>query len=301
MNTYLKSLSLPSPDEEFDWIERGGDPQLKGKLKKVYTSYYPFRFFTRFFGSVTFEFDPITVFYGSNGSGKSTLLNVISEILALKRNAPYNKTDFFDDYCGLCDLIMDEIPYGSKMITSDDIFRKMNAIRTVNSQIDTERNEIRELKSNLQLEAIRNPEFMRFKGLDSYDVWKERVDAVQNTTSAFITNRLGKNLASGSNGETAINYLTEEITDNALYLLDEPENSLAPKLQLELKQFIEDSARFFGCQFIIATHSPLLLAMKEAKIYNLDDDYADEYKWTELENVKVYADFFKEHAEEFKD
>ena len=298
MKTYLKSLSIPSQEQEYAWLYEH-DPSNKAKLSKVYSSHYPFCFFSRFFDSVTFEFEPITIFYGSNGSGKSTLLNVISEMLGLKRNAPYNKTDFFDDYCNLCRLKSLDIPYGSKIITSDDIFRKMNAVRLVNSQIDSEREEIMKMRDNYRSEARINPESIRFKGIDTYDSWKERVEAVHKSSSDFISKRADRNLASGSNGETAMMYLTEEIDQDALYLLDEPENSLAPKLQLELKQFIEDSARFFGCQFIIATHSPLLLAMDRAKIYNLDDDYADPCKWTELENVKVYANFFKEHIDKF--
>ena len=64
-------------------------------------------------------------------------------------------------------------------------------------------------------------------------------------------------------------------------------------------KFIEDSARFFGCQFVIATHSPFLLAMRDAKIYDLDDDPVDVKRWTELENVRAYYNFFKEHEDEF--
>ena len=298
MQTYLKSLSIPSQEQEYAWLYEH-DPSNKAKLSKVYSSHYPFCFFSRFFDSVTFEFEPITIFYGSNGSDKSTLLNIIAEKLGLKRNAPFNKTDFFDDYCNLCRLKSLDIPYGSKIITSDDIFRKMNAVRLVNSQIDSEREEIMKMRDDYRSEARINPESIRFKGIDTYDSWKERVEAVHKSSSDFISKRADRNLASGSNGETAMLYLTEEIDQDALYLLDEPENSLAPKLQLELKQFIEDSARFFRCQFIIATHSPLLLAMNRAKIYNLDDDYADPCKWTELENVKVYANFFKEHIDKF--
>ncbi len=298
MQTYLKSFGIPSQEQEYTWLYEH-DPSNKAKLSKVYSSHYPFCFFSRFFDIVTFKFEPITVFYGSNGSGKSTLLNVVSEILGLKRNAPFNKTDFFDDYCNLCRLQSLDIPYGSKIITSDDIFRKMNAIRLANSQIDSEREEIMKIRDDYRLKARINPESIRFKGIDTYDSWKERVEAVHKSSSDFISKRADRNLAFGSNGETAMMYLTEEIDQDALYLLDEPENSLAPKLQLELKQFIEDSARFFGCQFIIATHSPLLLAMNGAKIYNLDDDYAEPCKWTELENVKVYADFFKEHIDKF--
>ena len=92
---------------------------------------------------------------------------------------------------------------------------------------------------------------------------------------------------------------TERIKENALYLLDEPENSLSPKYQLELVQLIEEYARFYGCQFVISTHSPFFLAMPGAKVYNLDLYPARECKWTELENVRAYYDFFKEHEKEF--
>ena len=103
-----------------------------------------------------------------------------------------------------------------------------------------------------------------------------------------------------SNGESAFSYFTKEIGENALYLLDEPENSLSPRLQTELAAFLSDSARFYGCQLVISTHSPFLLAMKGAKIYDLDAAPATEKPWTELENVRAYFDFFKAHEKEFE-
>lgn len=68
-----------------------------------------------------------------------------------------------------------------------------------------------------------------------------------------------------SNGENAFRYFTEKIQDSGLYLLDEPENSLSPARQLELAQFLSDSARFYGCQLVISTHSPFLLALEGAQ------------------------------------
>ena len=102
-----------------------------------------------------------------------------------------------------------------------------------------------------------------------------------------------------SNGETAYLYFTKQIEENALYLLDEPENSLSAVLQDKLRQFIEDSARFYNCQFIISTHSPFLLSMKGAKVYDLDSVPVESKKWTELENVRLYHEFFKTHENEF--
>ena len=103
-----------------------------------------------------------------------------------------------------------------------------------------------------------------------------------------------------SNGETAMRYYVERIDENALYLIDEPENSLSAVLQQELADYIVKSARFFGCQFVIATHSPFLLSMKGAKVYDLDSNPVEPKIWTELENVRIYHEFFEEHRDEFK-
>ena len=103
-----------------------------------------------------------------------------------------------------------------------------------------------------------------------------------------------------SNGESAFIYFTEKIKDNALYLLDEPENSLSPKLQRKLADFIEESVRFYGCQFIISTHSPFLLAMKSASIYDLDTPHVSRREWYELENVKEYYNLFNQNKNKFE-
>ena len=82
--------------------------------------------------------------------------------------------------------------------------------------------------------------------------------------------------------------------------MDEPENSLSPENQQELLKFLEDSARFFECQFIIATHSPFLLSMKGAKIYDMDEEVVDVKPWHRLKNVRAYYDFFKKHEKVFE-
>ena len=124
-------------------------------------------------------------------------------------------------------------------------------------------------------------------------------DARSKTQSKYVRANTPGNVREYSNGESAWSYFCEKIGENGLYLLDEPENSLSPERQRELAKFLEDSARFFGCQFVISTHSPFLLAMRGAKIYDLDEDPVGVKRWTELENVRVYYDFFKEHREEF--
>ena len=119
------------------------------------------------------------------------------------------------------------------------------------------------------------------------------------TQSKYVRANLMDNVREHSNGESAFLYFSEKIKENGLYLLDEPENSLSPERQQELVSFLEDSARFFGCQFIIATHSPFLLAMRGAKIYDMDEEVVDVKKWTKLANVRAYFEFFKKHEKEF--
>ena len=80
-------------------------------------------------------------------------------------------------------------------------------------------------------------------------------------------------------------------------MLDEPENSLSPSFQLKLMEFIELSA-YCGIQFIIATHSPLLLGMKNASILNLDKEGAPEQQWNELENIQILQEFFAQKNKE---
>ena len=104
-----------------------------------------------------------------------------------------------------------------------------------------------------------------------------------------------------SNGESALAVFSERIRENALYLLDEPENSLSAEKQILLAEFLEQSARFYGCQLVIATHSPFLLAMKGARIYDLDTVPVDTAAWTELPNVRMYYDFFQKHRDEFEE
>jgi predicted ATPase len=118
--------------------------------------------------------------------------------------------------------------------------------------------------------------------------------------SSYIKKRVVNDIDLCSNGETAMRYFLDRIDEDAVYFLDEPENSLSIERQIELADYIAATARATRSQFIIATHSPVFLAMKGAKIYNIDDYPASVCKWTELPNVRRYFDFFMEHQDEFE-
>ena len=258
---------------------------------------YPFKLFPqKQLTELTFE--PITIFYGGNGSGKSTLLNVISQKLDFERTAPFNNTPFFDEYVKYCDyeLSLCDEPREMKHVASDDVFNYLLDIRSINENVDRKRQQLFR-----QYDAEHDTPTEPLKSLDEYDAFKRRFEAKKSTKSQFVTKRLKVSEIDGkSNGESAFAYFTHHIKDDSLYLLDEPENSLSPALQMELAQFLSDSARFYGCQFVISTHSPFLLSVQGAKIYDLDDAPVRVKKWTELENVRAYYDFFTEHSDEFQ-
>ena len=139
-----------------------------------------------------------------------------------------------------------------------------------------------------------------FSSLDDYEDLRRRNEAKRRSKSQYTAARLPRELVGKSNGESAYVYFTKKIGESALYLLDEPENSLSAELQIELLHFIEDSVRFYGCQFIISTHSPFLLSMKDAEIYDLDSAPVTVKRWTELKSVRTYFDFFSENAHLFR-
>ncbi len=282
---YLNVFTFPNEDMEFDFF--------MGIKRKCYDSFYPFKILSRH-GFERIDFEPITILYGGNGSGKSTALNVIAEKTGIDRDSIYNKSNFYADYVDMCSMQLEaNISQNSRIITSDDVFDYMLNIRNLNQGIDQRREEL--------FEEYLDAKYSHFqvRSIADYEQLKKVNAARSKTQSRFVRSELMDNVREYSNGESAFLYFTEKIVEKGLYLLDEPENSLSPKRQIELMKFIEDSARFFDCQFIISTHSPFLLAIRGAKIYDLDEDPVDVKRWTELENVRIYYDFFKRYENAF--
>ncbi|WP_027398560.1 AAA family ATPase [Anaerovorax odorimutans] len=285
---YLKSFYLPSLYEE--------------EFNNPTPSAYPYGIFPHKELSDV-HFKPITIFYGSNGSGKSTLLNLIAEKLKLPRNTLFNTNPKFKEYVKkFCDYSMEtndeglsiDIPLGSKIITSEDIFDNILLIRDENQLIDKRK----EQKEQDYYEAKYSE--ISFNSLNDLDRLKEQNAARRQSKTQFITDRVGENIEQFSNGETALAYFDRTFVPDKLYLLDEPENSLSPKFQLQLSELILQCTHYLGCQFIIASHSPFILSMEEAQIYDLDTIPVKTSKWQDLENMKIYYDLFKKNMHKFK-
>ena len=284
---FLSAFYFPGEEAESDFMFA---------LKTTYDqSVYPYGILPKA-GLEEIVFRPITILYGGNGSGKSTALNVIAEKLRLERNSAYNRSRFFQNFVDRCRFSQEEdIPRGSRIITSDDVFDMMLDVRSINEGIDRRREKLAEEYYELKLEKF------QLWSLDDLEHLHKINQARSKTKSRFIENESGRSLRERSNGENALMFFQGKMEMDTLCLLDEPENSLSPKNQMILADFLTEAVRYCGNQLVISTHSPFLLAIPGAKIINLDDHSRIVGSWTELENPKVYYEFFKKHAGEFEE
>lgn len=283
---YLKNFKLLSERQEHDI--------LFGDMRNIYNNYYPIGIFP-LKGLFDIEFSDITIFYGGNGSGKTTLLNVISEKLNANRKTFFDKGNHFDMYVKSCKNEMDTFkkPYEVKNISSDDVFDYLLDIKSINANVNRMKDSLSEEYLNIKFNK-------REDNISNYEELKSHVEVNKKSMSRFVRERLGNNnIIRHSNGEEALLFWEREIKENSIYILDEPENSLSAENQLKLKKFIEESIRFYNCQFIISTHSPFLLKLMDARIYNLDEYPVSTKNWEELPNVQIYYNFFKEYEKEF--
>lgn len=105
----------------------------------------------------------------------------------------------------------------------------------------------------------------------------------------------GKSLHHQSHGEAFMALLLERFSGNGLYLLDEPESALSPSRQLAMLARMRDLVRM-GSQFIIATHSPILMAYPDACIYVFDQTGVHPTPYTETEHYILTRRFLGDHT-----
>lgn len=289
---YLESFRFPRREDEERYF-------AGARISRIYNTKYPFHVF-RYRELPEFEFEPVTVLCGSNGSGKSTMLNVIAEKLGLRHQTPVNSSPFFADYVNLCreklhPKCFGTLPGKSRIITSDDVFDQLLETRRINERIDRERDAL--LEENARIARLRHQGYVyQMSSLDDYDEFEKHVAVSQK----HFMDRAAPNIIERSNGENALRLFENMIGDNALYLLDEPENSLSAEKQSEMRDFIANAARFSGCQFIISSHSPFFLSVPHARIYNIDETPPEPCRWTELPGVRAYYELFAENREQFE-
>ena len=285
--------------KKFELLNETSEDEIRSSLNLTYNSSYPLNIFPNKELKELY-FEPITIIYGGNGSGKTTLLNIIAKTLNASKRSINDLGNIFNSYVEVCRYSLDfdendclEV----KFISSDDIFDALLDMRAINSGVNRTKKRLSREYQNYKYNSNKDVSI-----INEYEEFKNIVAAKKTSESNYIRTRLRNNtIIQESNGETALEFWQNEIKEDSLYIIDEPENSLSADNQIKLMNFIQESARFYNCQFIISTHSPFLLSLKDALIYDLDETPVVTKKWTELENVKVYYNFFKEYENDFNE
>ena len=128
-----------------------------------------------------------------------------------------------------------------------------------------------------------------------YNVASEIVRLSEECGPGTLYGAYGGNLHECSHGESFIKLVKNRFTDRGLYILDEPEAALSPQRQLSLLCLIDQLVKE-GSQFIIATHSPILISYRDGKILDLNQNF----KEVKYEETEIYS-LYKMYLERFED
>jgi predicted ATPase len=220
---------------------------------------------------------PVTFFVGENGSGKSTLLEAIAAAVG---SIAVGGEDLQSDptlaharaLAGHLRLVWSKRTRKGFFLRAEDVF---NFVRRVNA-------------TARDLEEIADG----FEGTMSGD-GLERARGSVLAQRAALARRYGKDADTRSHGETFLNLFQERFVPGGLYLLDEPEAALSPLRQLSLLSLMKEMVARDG-QFLVATHSPLLMAFPGATILSFDATPVSEVAYDDTEHVSLTRAFLND-------
>lgn len=220
--------------------------------------------------------NPITIFVGDNGSGKSTLLKAIA---------------YYNNSINVSSQRIDSSYYkeikqlASKMKCTYDV-KTRNGFFFSGEEFITYINQLKHMKQELIEDLKRVDE--EYKDKSAFTRGQARM-AYAGQLSA-MNNAYDGELKEKSHGEGFIEFFKQRMHKQGIYLLDEPETPLSAVNQYKLAVLITDLVRA-GSQVIIATHSPIIMALKDAKIYQFDEDNISEIEYDDIESVNFMKHF----------
>jgi len=225
---------------------------------------------------------PVTFFVGENGSGKSTLLEGIAVAATLPT-------------VGSTDVATDESLAAQRRLagsfrlawarrTSKGFFLRAEDFFGFTKRIAQLRAEFKQRLSELDAEYQDRSPYA--KGL---------AQGPARASLADMERRYGADLDANSHGESFLKLFQSRFVPGGLYVLDEPEAPLSPQSQLALLAMLGEMVAQ-DAQFVIATHSPILLAFPGARIYSFDSVPVSEVAYEELDHVVLTRDFLNDPA-----
>ncbi len=139
-----------------------------------------------------------------------------------------------------------------------------------------------------------------FFGSDTFTYFTQVLDEWAVSDPGQLDYFGGRSLITQSHGQSLMSYFRARYKIKGLYLLDEPETALSPKSQLELLNLLTEMAGCGHAQFIVATHSPILLAIPGATIYSFDRSPLARLAYEETEHFRIYQGFMQDRVRYLK-
>jgi len=206
--------------------------------------------------------DKVTFLVGENGAGKSTLIEAIAVLAGF--NAEGGSKNF---------------RFGTRSSESA-LHQFMRPVRGHRRH--------------------RDGYFLRAESYFNVATEIERLDEEPGMGAPIIDSYGGVSLHEQSHGEAFLSLATHRFRGNGLYILDEPEAALSPQRQLALLSIIHDLVENRASQFIIATHSPILMAYPKALIYLLGSTGIERVAYQDTEHYRITRDFLSSPERFFK-
>jgi predicted ATPase len=135
-----------------------------------------------------------------------------------------------------------------------------------------------------------------FFGSDTFKYFTQVLDEWAVSDPGQLKYFGGSSLVTKSHGQSLMSYFRSRYQIKGLYLLDEPETALSPKSQLELLDLLIRMSAAGHAQFIVATHSPILLACPGATLYSFDHVPLRSISYEETEHYRIYRDFMQDRS-----
>jgi predicted ATPase len=132
-----------------------------------------------------------------------------------------------------------------------------------------------------------------FFSSELFSHFAQNVDEWAETDPEMLKYFGGRSLVTQSHGQSLMSYFSARYRLKGLYLLDEPETALSPSSQLAFVKLLKETAEIGHAQFIIASHSPILLACPGATLYSFDEIPVTEIAYEDTEHYKVYKAFME--------
>jgi predicted ATPase len=222
----------------------------------------------------------VTFFVGENGSGKSTLLEGIAAATGLPTVGSESVRD--DGTLAAQRALGKALRLSWRRRTHKGFFLRAEDFFGFTKYLSRLRSELQQRLRDIEVEYDGRSE--KAKGL-------ARGPAVGSL--ADLEHRYGKDLDANSHGESFLRLFRSRFVPGGLYLLDEPEAPLSPQSQLGLIAMLKEMVGQ-DSQFLIATHSPILLAFPEATIYSFDELPPQRVEFENLEHVRLTRDFLND-------